>query len=404
MQRVLLIAGALIFDPGFAQASNIDDIMARFEGQYRGKVSGTEVGRPAEGVLVMHTFVRRIAAPAFGQNVVYLEQRYGGPEGDITRQRVFSFEEDNQGIVTTAYDFPDGAKYARADAVPQRLNDLTPADMYSFPTGCRIRWSKDNGQYAGTVKRADCRIESRSGRGDVFVDMVYQLSDDAYTLFEQGFNESGSFLFGTPAAHVHHRLPRKNLDAEAERILTAFEGAFENRPVVDGAGRDNLMIGSLYTQVRRVNLPTFGSRVMYMEFARGGPDGDVMRQRIISFDDDPNRPSNVMLTYNFPDGEAYRGAHKDPSKLDGLTPDDLDLFETGCELIWREREGVLIGSAHRATCHILNERVQAWRHVSFEYMLDGDSMHLWEHGYNPEGMFLFGTQTPLRFPRIRNAW
>lgn len=409
MRRKSLTLAAFLFGIlwsglGIAQAAMIDDLIARFEGQYRGEVLGSEVGRPTEGTLVMHTFVRGIEAPAFGDNIVYLEQRYGGPEGSITRQRIFAFNEDRQGVVTTAYDFPDGAKYARSDAVPQRLAALTPDDMYSFPEGCRIRWSKENNTYVGAVKRTDCRIESRGGRGDVFVDMVYRLPTDAYTLFEQGFNASDIFLFGTATAHVHKRLPKKDLDAEADRILAAFEGAFENRPVVNKDGNDNLRIGGLYTQARRVDLPAFGTRVMYLESAQGGLGGDVKRQRIISFDDDPERTANVMLSYTFTDSAAFVGAHKNPKMLSGLTPADMGLFPTGCEMIWGEQTGVLVGNIHRTTCILPNENPGKSRHITFEYMLDGESMHLWEAGYTPGGMFSFGTLSGLRFPRVRDRW
>ncbi|NKB45360.1 MAG: hypothetical protein GKS03_13895 [Alphaproteobacteria bacterium] len=405
MNRLFFLVIAFVAGiSSLVEAATVGNIIDRFEGEYTGLVPGAEVGRSVDGLLTMHTFVRRVAQPAFGDDVVYLEQRYGGPEGSITRQRIMVFDEDAEGIVTTAYDFFDGAKYARADAAPERLAGLSPEKMYNFPEGCRIRWLEEDSGYVGTVTRQHCEIVSRSDRGNVFVDMVYRISGDAYTLFEQGFNASDRFLFGTKTAHSHRRLPRRELDTELENILSAFEGSFKNRPHDPTVTRQTNVIGNLYTNVRTVHLPAFGGKTQYMEFRRGGPDGAVIRQRLNVFDTDPNRVANVMESYEFGDGAAFSGAFADPAKLNGLKPSDLQPLVTGCEIIWSTVSDVLTGISDRTTCHRFNERLQVWRHVSYVFLLDNESMHLWEHSYAPEGNLIFGSSVPIRFPRVRSNW
>lgn len=390
--------------PLAAMALSVDDVIDRFEGEYQAKIDGAAIGRPDDGTITLHTFVRRIENAAFGNAVVYMEQRYGGPEGTINRQRVFALEQDGSEVVTTAYDFTEGAKYGRSDAVPERLTGVKPEDLYSFPEGCRIRWSEEGGTYVGAVTRQDCGIKSRFGWGTVFVDMVYRLTGTAYTLYEQGYDDSDKLLFGSPDAQIHRRLPAVDLDAELNRILTRFEGSFAALPVDSNAPPFEGMMRSFYTKVRQVDLPAFGMHVQYLEISENGPDGKILRQRINVFDDRPNRAANVMTSYGFKDGAAYLGAYEDPSKLVGLQPQDLDLFETGCELIWTETNGVYTGAADRTTCHIFNENLEVWRHVSFIYMLDGQSMHLWEQGFTPDGDFVFGSRGPLQFPRVRPSW
>ncbi|MDG2241872.1 MAG: CpcT/CpeT family chromophore lyase [Rhodospirillaceae bacterium] len=405
MKQISQIIFALfILQSSFAEAATIADIINRFEGEYTGVVPGSEVGRPEDGSLIMHSFVGRVDLPAFGNDVIYLEQRYGGPEGSITRQRIMAFSQDDQGIVTRAYDFLEGAKYVRADAVPARVASLSPDAMYNFPEGCRIRWTEDGDGFVGEVNRQGCEIVSRSGRGNVFVDMVYRLTGDSYSLFEQGFDASDRFLFGTNAPHRHQHLPKRDLDEELEQILSAFEGGFENLPHDPAVTAHSNIIGNLYTHVRRVNLPAFGTHVQYIEFTRGGPDGAVVRQRLNVFDSNPNRRANVMVSYEFQDGSAYAGAYADPAKLNGLKPQDLEPLVTGCELIWSTVRGVLTGVSDRTICHRFNERLQVWRHVSFVFLLDGESMHLWEHSYSPEGNLIFGSPLPIRFPRVRSGW
>lgn len=390
--------------PFAASALSVDEVIDRFAGQYQGRIDGAAIGRPDDGTIVLHTFAHRIDAPAFGDAVVYLEQRYGGPEGTINRQRVFTFAQEDDEVVTTAYDFTDGAKYARSDAAPQRLSGVKPEDLYSFPDGCRIRWSDDNGTYVGAVTRQACGIKSRFGWGTVFVDMIYRVTDTAYTLFEEGYDESDKLLFGAPDAQVHQRLPKVDLDKQAHRILNAFEGTFAPLPPDSTAAPFENMMRSFYSKARRVDLPAFGAYVQYLEVTANGPNGDVLRQRLNVFDDTPNRSANVMRAYALPDGAGYVGAYTDPSKLAGLRPEDLDAFEPGCELIWGESNGVHTGSVDRTTCHIFNDNLNVWRHVSFSYMLDGESQHLWEQGFTPDGAFVFGSRTALRFPRIQTSW
>jgi len=399
-----LVVTLVVLKSHFVAAVTIADIINRFEGEYTGVVPGAEVGRPENGFLTMHSFVSRVDLPAFGSDVIYLEQRYGGPEGAITRQRIMAFGRDSQGVVTMAYDFFGGAKYARADAVPMRLAGLTPDDMYHFPKSCRIRWTEDGDVYVGSVSRKNCEIVSRSGRGDIFVDMTYRLAGEGYDLFEQEFDASDRFLFGTSAPHSHKRLVKRDLEQELEQILRAFEGGFENLPFDPAATANSNIIGNLYTHVRRVALPAFSSHVQYMEFTRGGPDGAVVRQRLNVFENDPGRRANVMVSYEFPDGSAYAGAYAEPTKLNGLKPEDLEPLVTGCELIWSSVRGVLTGVSDRTVCHRFNERLQVWRHVSFVFLLDGESMHLWEHSYSPEGNLIFGSPMPIRFPRVRSSW
>ena len=395
---------AIISASDLVEAATVGDIIDRFEGEYSGVVPGAEVGRPDDGFLTMHTFVRRVDKVLFGADVVYLEQRYGGPDGSITRQRIMAFEQDSEGVVTTAYDFHDGAKYARADAAPGRLADLSPDKMYNFPEGCRVHWTEEGGTFVGMVSRQRCKIVSRGNRGNVFVDMVYRVSGDAYTLFEQGFNASGQFLFGTKEERIHRRLPMQDLDMELEHILSAFEGSFKNRPHDPTLTRQANVIGNMYTNVRAVDLPAFGGKAQYMEFRRGGPDGAVIRQRLNVFNNDPNRVANVMESYEFVDGAAYAGAYVNPEKLRGLTPEDLQPLVTGCELIWSTVHSVLTGVSDRTICHRFNERLKVWRQVSFVFLLDGESMHLWEHSYAPEGNLIFGSSVPIRFPRLRRGW
>ncbi|MDG2321575.1 MAG: CpcT/CpeT family chromophore lyase [Rhodospirillaceae bacterium] len=396
-----LAGGLSVGFSSFVEAATIGDIIERFEGEYSGSVPGAEVGRPDDDLLTMHTFVRRVEHAGFGNDVVYVEQRYGGPEGSITRQRIMAFEQDSESVVTTAYDFFDGAKYARSDAVPGRLVGLSPDKMHNFPEGCRIRWTEENGTFVGSVKRQRCEIVSRNDHGNVFVDMVYRVSGDAYTLFEQGFDASDRFLFGTKTAHNHRRLPKRDLDAELDNILSTFEGAFRNRPHDPTVTPQTNIIGNMYTNVRVVDLPAFDGNAQYMEFRRGGPDGAVIRQRLNVFDDDSDRVANVMESYEFSDGAIYEGAYADPSKLNGLKPEDLQPLVSGCELIWSTASGVLTGVSDRTICHRFNERLQVWRHVSFVFLLDGESMHLWEHSYAPDGKFIFGSSVPVRFPRVK---
>ncbi|MFM7708471.1 MAG: hypothetical protein ACKO9D_10690, partial [Gammaproteobacteria bacterium] len=64
--------------------------------QYEAAPAALKVPPTVEGewMDLQHARFTRVAAPALGSHVVYLEWRRSGPEGEISRQRLWSFRRD----------------------------------------------------------------------------------------------------------------------------------------------------------------------------------------------------------------------------------------------------------------------------------------------------------------------
>lgn len=374
-----------------SRAGLLDDVIARFEGEFRGAGAGGEI---------VHTFVSRGDLPALGGKAIYFERRDGGPEGHVSQQHVFVFGEDADGVYATAHDFLDGPKYFRSDAVPERLRGIAPDALKSLPDGCRIRWSAAGGEFLGEVNRATCD----RGRGDIVPGMRLRLAADRYSLTREVDDGPGRTSVVAETLQRQPRVPAKALDLQIEGILKAFEGSYRNRPPSTANSSQEQEIASLYTIARRVDVPALGARVAYMEFRRGGLNGDVELQRMISFGHSPTQRAVLMRSFNFRQGKPYIGGHLDPGKLSTLTVEDLEQLPVGCEHIWNAVNQVLIGSVTRDTCRIFIPSMNQWRHVTLQYMLDGQALFMWEQGFDPEGHFKFGTAAPVRFPRVSSSW
>ncbi len=369
MRILNLGVGLLVLWAKTSFALSPESIISRLEGEYGGQETTQTAPR--------HVFAGKIEAPSFGKETLYFELRQGGPEGTIERQHLIVFKEDDSGVYSTTYTLLEGTKYARSDAIPARIAALTPHNSAVSQNICRTRWSEENGFVLSQTQDPDCPIATLK-------------ADSNSLIVEQ---------------QTLTRTANKNLDAQAAQIFHAFEGAFERHPEsVSETSDSEKELRSLYTLARQVDVPAFGTQVMYMELRLGGLDGKVEMQRLISFEDAPGRPANIMRSYNFRPGNTYAGAHLNPSVLVDLKPDDLDPLPLGCEHIWHEQAGVLIGSVKQETCHIHIPSMDMWRYVSQEYMLDEESLYMWEQGFDPEGNLRFGTAIPLRYPRVKMSW
>lgn len=107
----------------------------------------------------------------------------------------------------------------------------------------------------------------------------------------------------------------------------------------------------LRLHIARIDNSTFGENAYYAEWQNADDPADVRRQRIYGFDREGE--SYVLRLHIFPRDEAMQqntsGAHLDPAKLDGLTPDDMvDL--KGCDVYFHLNGQKFAGEMRRGEC------------------------------------------------------
>ena len=179
---------------------------------------------------LQHARFTRVAAPALGSHVVYLEWRRGGPDGEISRQRLWSFRRDAAGkLVMDFYAFRDGAAYAGQGMSPQAFMTVTPEQLRGYPPGCELDFARQGGGFFGAVGPERCSIVAASGRRMGILAEIDIGASGTLGYRESGRLEDGRYAFRVPPTQPYRfvRLARPAADA--------FFGAL--RTLCDAPGR-----------------------------------------------------------------------------------------------------------------------------------------------------------------------
>lgn len=109
------------------------------------------------GHLRVHSQIRRVALPALGDHVLYVEEYKNNDSASIFRQRLYvlTADETEQAIRLQLLFFRDGKRYLGAHRDPQLLNALTMADVSTLE-GCDVFIRRAGDWYEGAMKRKSC--------------------------------------------------------------------------------------------------------------------------------------------------------------------------------------------------------------------------------------------------------
>ncbi|MDX2223464.1 MAG: chromophore lyase CpcT/CpeT [Rhodospirillaceae bacterium] len=111
----------------------------------------------AGGHARIHSSVRRVSLPAFGEHVLYVEEYRDNDPARLFRQRLYVLAADEQAkaIRLTLHFFKDGKKHLGAHLDPGKLAGVTPADTTTLP-GCDILIRRDVDGLLGGMNPATC--------------------------------------------------------------------------------------------------------------------------------------------------------------------------------------------------------------------------------------------------------
>ena len=148
---------------------------------------------------LQHARFTRVAAPALGSHVVYLEWRRGGPDGEISRQRLWSFRRDAAGrMVMDFYAFRDGSPYAGQGISPQAFMAVTPEQLRGYPPGCELDFARQGEGFFGAVGPERCSIVAASGRRMGILAEIDIGASGTLGYRESGRLEDGRYAFRVP--------------------------------------------------------------------------------------------------------------------------------------------------------------------------------------------------------------
>lgn len=107
--------------------------------------------------LRVHSQIRRVDLPAFGEYVLYVEEYRDNDPGSIFRQRLYEFiaDEAENAIRVRLHFFRDGNTWLGAQDNPESLSRLTREDTLTL-AGCDLFLARDVDAITGGMKAESC--------------------------------------------------------------------------------------------------------------------------------------------------------------------------------------------------------------------------------------------------------
>jgi hypothetical protein len=141
----------------------------------------------------------RVDAPAIGAHVIYLEWRSGGPDGKISRQRLWSFRFDEAGKARMDfYTFKTPEPYAGKAAQAGAFAALKPDDLIGYGAACGLYVEPTSAAtFDAKIDESQCQITARSGR-QMGIDARVTLMTTGLLYNEAGILADGAFAFKVP--------------------------------------------------------------------------------------------------------------------------------------------------------------------------------------------------------------
>jgi hypothetical protein len=152
-----------------------------------------------------HAVFAPVQAPALGSHVLYLEWRSGGPVGPISRQRIWSFRIDAEGVLRMDFHaFVDGAPWVGKAGEPGAFAALKPENLRSYSPECALRSAaQPGGGWRGEIGPEQCSLTAASGRR-MGISAVVELTADGALLYrEAGVLADGRFAFRVPPGQAY---------------------------------------------------------------------------------------------------------------------------------------------------------------------------------------------------------
>jgi hypothetical protein len=189
-----------------------------------------------------------------------------------------------------------------------------------------------------------------------------------------------------------------SLEEDLELMMSWFAGEFDNHlQVVEEKEAENppeQFHEWIHSTFAPVDLPEFGEHVFYVEQYIEGDPTNIYRNRIYSFSVDDDEDAIQLTIYSFKDHEAVVGAHADPSKLEGLTMDDVRSLP-GCEVFWKKQDDHFIGYMPDGACRVPSRRTGKIIVIDDDLKLTPDEIWIGDRATDEDGNYVFGNKAGI---------
>lgn len=206
-------------DPARALAGTWDN-QAQYEAADPELHRPPAAGTPYEWLDRQHATFRIVEAPALagaGGTAVHLLWRSGGPDGPISRQRLWVFRPNPHSgrLEMHFHAFLDPEPFADATPDSAAFRTLTIREVTTYPDRCVLPVRRTRHGFRAQIPQF-CEISARSGR-TMTLSADIRLTRFALTYAEQGLLPDGSVAFRVPnpGPYVFTRLPPAGPSPEA---------------------------------------------------------------------------------------------------------------------------------------------------------------------------------------------
>ncbi|XBQ16818.1 MAG: chromophore lyase CpcT/CpeT [Oceanicaulis sp.] len=205
--------------------------------------------------------------------------------------------------------------------------------------------------------------------------------------------------------------PRAVQDADFAMFLDWFEGRFDNDRQVFFAEElgvpEDVRHERIHSIFRPVDLPAFGAHVFYVEQYSNADPANIYRQRIYVFEP-VYETGEIRLDIHAPaDPDRIAGAHLDPSKLEGLTPEAATAYPQ-CAVYWRRQENQFVGETRRGECRVESRRSGRTLVIEDDLVLTDGAIWIRDRAETDEGDYVYGNRAgiphKLRRARPFSCW
>lgn len=190
-----------------------------------------------------------------------------------------------------------------------------------------------------------------------------------------------------------------DLDARLAAFVAMAQGEYHGRWPGAFAKTPDIPEIDAWALFRRVDAPQFSPVTLYQEVREGGPDGRIVRQRIIAFDTAPDRTHNLATFYPILDPLAAPRADMHPERLATLSPANLPYFGRGCQMNMIGKPGGVRILTVPTSCVIPYPDGRA-RYTGMEMSFDAKGFSFQEAAYGADGTFLAGRTETSHFTRL----
>ena len=165
-----------------APIDDISQIMSWWSGDYNNDAQLTKLiaaGKPVwraddtgeGGHIEVTSHYRPVELPAFGENVIYVEETKHGDPDAMFRQRIYTLEQknENEPIRVKMYYFNDKEKYVGSYKDLRRLTDLTQDDMFALKDECDLIVEKQGDKYHMPMVKDACVFGERAFNYQVLI-------------------------------------------------------------------------------------------------------------------------------------------------------------------------------------------------------------------------------------------